>query len=87
MTSLATAFGLGHGCFGREGVLRGTGTFPDRGGVANLVFSEAPWLFGIYPTGSMLPYFNELGYALGCHYTFYLEGSLANRALPQLMLS
>jgi hypothetical protein len=30
MTSLAEAFGLGRGCFGREGVLRGTGTFPDR---------------------------------------------------------
>lgn len=29
MTSLAEAFGLGRGCFGREGVLRCTGTFPD----------------------------------------------------------
>lgn len=29
MTSLAEAFGLGRGCFGREGVLRGTGTFPE----------------------------------------------------------
>ena len=28
MTSLAEAFGLGRGCFGREGVLRCTGTFP-----------------------------------------------------------
>ncbi len=32
MTSLAEAFGLGRGCFGREGVLRGTGTFPETGG-------------------------------------------------------
>ncbi|TWB88642.1 hypothetical protein FB106_1155 [Synechococcus sp. Ace-Pa] len=32
MASLATAFGLGRGCFGREGVLRGTGTFPETGG-------------------------------------------------------
>ena len=29
MTSLAEAFGLGRGCFGREGVLRCTGTFPE----------------------------------------------------------
>ena len=29
MTSLAEAFRLGRGCFGREGVLRCTGTFPD----------------------------------------------------------
>ena len=29
MTSLAEAFGHGRGCFGREGVLRCTGTFPD----------------------------------------------------------
>ena len=33
MTSLAEAFGLGRGCFGREGVLRGTGTFPETGGL------------------------------------------------------
>lgn len=32
MTSLAEAFGLGRGCFGREGVLRCTGTFPETGG-------------------------------------------------------
>ena len=32
MTSLTEAFGLGRGCFGREGVLRGTGTFPETGG-------------------------------------------------------
>lgn len=32
MTSLAEAFGLGRGCFGREGVLRSTGTFPESGG-------------------------------------------------------
>lgn len=31
MTSLAEAFGLGRGCFGREGVLRCTGTFPETG--------------------------------------------------------
>jgi hypothetical protein len=30
MSSLAEAFGLGRGCFGREDVLNGTGTFPDR---------------------------------------------------------
>ena len=29
MTSLAEAFGLGRGCIGREGVLRGTGKFSD----------------------------------------------------------
>ena len=29
MTSLAEALGHGRGCFGREGVLRCTGTFPD----------------------------------------------------------
>ena len=33
MTSLAEAFGLGRGCFGREGVLRCTGMFPETGGV------------------------------------------------------
>ena len=33
MTSLAEAFGLGRGCFGREGVLRCTGTFPETGGM------------------------------------------------------
>jgi hypothetical protein len=32
MTNLAGAFGLGRGCFGREGVLRRTGTFPETGG-------------------------------------------------------
>ena len=36
MTSLAEAFGLGRGCFGREGVLRCTGTFPETGGVGFL---------------------------------------------------
>jgi hypothetical protein len=32
MTSLAEALGLGHGCFGREGVVRGTDTFRETGG-------------------------------------------------------
>ena len=48
MTSLAEAFGLGRGCFGREGVLRCTGTFPETGGalaagdlaVVDLLFTE-----------------------------------------------
>ena len=38
MTSLAEAFGLGRGCFGREGVLRCTGTFPETGGSELLRF-------------------------------------------------
>lgn len=37
MTSLAEAFGLGRGYFGREGVLRGTGTFPETGGLQKLL--------------------------------------------------
>lgn len=44
MTSLAEAFGLGRGCFGREGVLRGTGTFPETGGVlAGIHIYVMPW--------------------------------------------
>jgi hypothetical protein len=38
MTSLAEAFGLGRGCFGREGVLRCTGTFPETGGSGRPIF-------------------------------------------------
>ena len=40
MTSLAEAFGLGRGCFGREGVLRCTGTFPETGGWAGSCLGE-----------------------------------------------
>ena len=42
MTSLAEAFRLGRGCFGREGVLRGTGTFPETGGTNNRRFCCTP---------------------------------------------
>ena len=41
MTSLAEAFGLGRGCFGREGVLRCTGTFPETGGPQGI--KPTPW--------------------------------------------
>ena len=43
MTSLAEAFGLGRGCFGREGVLRCTGTFPETGGGAYLSSCRPPY--------------------------------------------
>ena len=42
MTSLAEAFRLGRGCFGREGVLRCTGTFP--GSYRVLGRSAESWL-------------------------------------------
>ncbi len=43
MTILATAFGLGHECFGRKGVLRGTGTFPERGATMSRVMAAINW--------------------------------------------
>ena len=60
MTSLAEAFGLGRGCFGREGVLRCTGTFPETGGmmqaslgkrsdVINVIHDEACRLIASIP--------------------------------------
>ncbi len=51
MTSLAEAFGLGRGCFGREGVLRGTGTFPESHR-SELVRECGLLLYALHRTGS-----------------------------------
>ena len=55
MTSLAEAFGLGRGCFGREGVLRCTGTFPETGRLPSLRSIVAQGLAALLATNSTPP--------------------------------
>lgn len=56
-------------------------------GFANLVFSESPWLFEIYASGSMQPYYKELVDVLGGQYGCYLEIPSAHSGLPRLTIS
>lgn len=43
MASMAEAFGLGRGGFGREGVLKGTGSFPENRGFRMRGRAELYW--------------------------------------------
>ncbi|WP_255381074.1 DUF563 domain-containing protein [Synechococcus sp. 1G10] len=55
-------------------------------GFANLIFSEATWLFEISPTGQLQPCYRHLVHVLGGQYYLYQESAATQSDLPALSL-